>query len=208
MPKYIYSAEEAEITLKDRLNELGDKFAYIEQSVYLLEGVPSSVEEIIGRMNQYLDECMELSADFISDAFATTDISSATNTANIGAKPCVEIIGGECAKNFAEMVDNGNASIAITEIDDKYNKFAINESKIAESLHNADATIEPVDGADALLVWKVDTAFTNKDFDTLVAEVSRYFKAYKDLMGCADETVKVHIMATGNGNKQDKVVEI
>ena len=199
---------EEEITLKDRLNELGDKYSYIEQSISLLENVPSSVEEILGRMNQYLDECMQLSADLVSEAFSNTDITSATNTANIGAKPSVEIIGGECAENFVNMIDNGSVSIAVTEVGEANNKFAINESDIAESLQNANATIEPADGVDALLVWEVDTAFDDNDFATLVKEVSRYFKAYKDLMGCSDETIQIEISATGKDSQQDEIVEI
>lgn len=199
---------EEEITLKDRLNELGDKYSYIEQSISLLENVPSSVEEILGRMNQYLDECMQLSADLVSEAFSNTDITSATNTANIGAKPSVEIIGGECAENFVNMIDNGSVSIAVTEVGEANNKFAINESDIAESLQNANATIEPADGVDALLVWEVDTSFDDNDFATLVKEVSRYFKAYKDLMGCSDETIQIEISATGKDSQQDEVVEI
>jgi hypothetical protein len=211
MYNYIKSANDGEITLKDKVNELGDKFAYIEQSIYLLEGTQDS-NEILAKMNEYLDECMSMSANAISDNFAQTEVNSATNTANISAKPCMDIFGGECAENFADMVKDGLVSILITEPDDEFNKFAINESRIPESLQNALALLDEndgeVEGADAILFWTVPTEFTADDVNGLQSEVERYFKEYQKLMGCEDDTLNLALWVSEGTSDNEEATEI
>ena len=207
MSKYIKSKadEPEEITLKDRINELDDKYSYITQSLYLLEAAAANanIDSLIETLNTYLDSCMTIAATAVEDAYATTSVESATNTANIAAKPCQLILGEEsCEASFVDMLGTGKVSVAVTEPDEGFNKFAINESELPESLHNATILLDKAPSSDKpVLEWAIVGCPDKAAIAKLQEEVVRYFKAYKDLMGCGDEQFNIILKVIGDGGQ-------
>ena len=205
--------EANEVTLKDRVGELEDKFDYVAQSIYLLEGSAEKSNELISMLNEHLSECMNVAAESVSEVYANDSITSATNTAGIAAKPSCKIFGDdECTESFVDMIKNDSVKILVTEPDDEFNEFAINESEIPESLQNAAVLIDENDGdvenADVILFWTVPTEFTADDVNALQAEVERYFAEYQKLMGCENDTLNLALWVSKDTSDNEEATEV
>ena len=201
MPKYISSAMDEEITLKERISILADKFEYIEQSLYLLDANPEAVNRLITQFNSRLDATISDSLREMSDYYASSDVTAATNTANIPAVP----------KMTATDINSGGLAVSmvvVSEVDDEKDKYTINEADISENLRDAVISVTDSDVADLRIEWKVDRDFTESDFDTLSDEISRYFTTRKDIDFAGSFGVSIELIALGTDSKQSKVVVI
>lgn len=201
MPKYISSAVDEEITLKERISALSDKFDYIEQSLYLLETNPDVVDRLITQFNSRLDATISDSLREMSAHYADNEVTAATNTANIPAVPKMTTTNTNSSELPVSMV-------VVSEVDDGRDEHTINEADISENLRDAVISVTNSDVADIKVEWKVDKDFTESEFNTLVDEISRYFTARKstDLAGIS--SVSVELIALGDGSKQSKIVVI
>lgn len=201
MPKYISSAVDEEITLKERISALSDKFDYIEQSLYLLETNPDVVDRLITQFNSRLDATISDSLREMSDYYATKDVTAATNTANIPAVPKMTTTNTNSSELPVSMV-------VVSEVDDGRDEYTINEADISENLRDAVISVTNSDVADIKIEWKVDKDFTESEFNTLADEISRYFTARKSTDLAGSSSVSVELIALGDGSKQSKTMVI
>lgn len=201
MPKYISSAVDEEITLKERISALSDKFDYIEQSLYLLETNPEAVDKLITQFNSRLDATISDSLREMSAHYADNEVTAATNTANIPAVP----------KMTAMDINSGGLAVSmvvVSEANDERDEHTINEADIPENLRDASISVTNSDVADIKLEWKVDKDFTESEFNTLSDEISRYFTVRKGIDFAGSPSVSVDLIALGKDSKQSKIMVI
>ena len=201
MPKYISSAVDEEITLKEKISALSDKFDYIEQSLYLLEANPDAMDRLITQFNSRLDATISDSLREMADYYANKDVTAATNTANIPAVPKMTTTNTNSSELPVSMV-------VVSEVDDGRDEHTINEADISENLRDAVISVTNSDVADIKIEWKVDKDFKESEFNTLADEISRYFTARKSTDLAGSSSVSVELIALGDGSKQSKTMVI